>query len=167
MELLCLHQYGDDGQLKDLPLLPDLRTFKIRTNPTKDGDDTRFVHLAELLHRQAGTLEEITWERGGEERAPFEEPWPQELPVCKRISMESVSSKGLRLLSKCRMPQLETLELETLTADSRDVPAALGWLRSLPALKNVFISDWLERRDVEAQREALRALLQGTGVTVA
>lgn len=128
---------GHDTDLKSWPLLPKLGSLHCSLEPKliDDPDDFtpqyRYLHLAELLHRQAGTL--VLVDLAGCSRA-LEERLLLELPVCTQLRLLQASSRTLGFLSLCRLPQL--LLLRQLRRGVV-LPVDLAWLKELPALREV------------------------------
>ena len=151
-------QPSDDAELQHLPqLLPGLMMLNVWLKPGADG---RFRHLAALLHRQAGTLQELHLQL----LAPFQQVLPRALPACRVLAIENVDRHTLSVLAMCRLPALEvlTLELCALAVSRLDAELDFGWLRGLPALMELFV---MGAGHAEL-RQAVPALLQGSGVEV-
>ena len=70
-----------DSHLRTLPLLPQLSQLSLVNLQPADGG--RYLHFARLLHRQAGTLQELGLYRG----PPFVEVLPPELPRCRTLQL--------------------------------------------------------------------------------
>jgi hypothetical protein len=121
----------------------------------------RYLHLAQLLHRHAGTLERhiivVTLEH-------LNETLPN-LPVCRVLQLKggAVGAITLRVLSAVNMPVLEELHLQGrfVGDDEDDGEAAaleLAWLPQLPAaLRKVAIGTprlWISGGEAELARQA-------------
>jgi hypothetical protein len=151
----------EDSTLEHLPLLPQLQGLKFSIRAIEG----RFLHLAALLRRQAGTL------RSAELYLlePFMEALPRELPACTQLGLmyHGASKASLQLLAMCSMPQVSQLSLGRLAAGEQLVVAAdLGWLAQLPQLRRLYQAVRFEDGVDEVQEE-LEELLPHVTIDVA
>jgi hypothetical protein len=141
-----------EPDLQNLPSLPRLTHFLAGNFAYEEGD--RYLHMARLLRRQAGTLEQFELYGSG---PAFEEAWPEELPACRDINLTFASRYTLQLLSACRLPALRGLSLYSV---GPVVPEAdFAWLGGLPSLACVMLPRGLP----EEHWQEVRALFDTAG----
>lgn len=154
----------DDDILRNMPMLPELRSFH-----RKLYYDERYEHLAALLGRQAGSLQDSAAYLFDD---AFLECWHVEMPACTRLVLngDKGAMQCLNRLGACRLPAVQHLQLrfarmeQPASADSI-VSDHMAWLANLPALQSVNVRMG-EAKRIAAMADRLRLLRPNMNVIV-
>jgi hypothetical protein len=154
---------GDDTELQNFPLLPELASFQCGLRAVAG----RYRHLVALLRRQARRM----WQLRLVLQEPLVEHLPAELPACiwLRLDLPSNMAHSLRGIS---LPALQTLLLDMHVGEENAaqrfgglvVAEDLAWVRGLPQLKTLIYRMYGQSEAEAEVREAVEEVMEGSGV---